>query len=332
MAEQIVTAIEYPNFSGLLFNNGNTKTPFSTMIAGRSLYTNHREFTTGQYFTTADGTQPAISETASLTAPDAVAYKRAQDKNVTQIFQKSIYVTYRKMSNMGSLSGINIANQQPNPTDELAFQAAAAMNAIAQDVEYTFINGEYQESTGTTVADKSKGIVNAITTNTIDAKSKELNYWMLVEAMEKVAEANGDATSLVALLNGTQLMQVQKDARVNGCQIIQQGSNINGINITQIVSPYGVLKLTLGKYIPAGTALIVNPEVCAPVLQPVPDKGNFFLEPLAKTGAGSKYQIFGQAGLDYGPEWYHAKITGLSTTFTPPEDGILTRTAAAAAG
>lgn len=332
MSDQIVTTIEYPNFSGLLFNKGNTATPFSTMIAGRALYTDHREFATGQYFTTADGTQPEITETASLTAPDAVAYKRAQDTNVTQIFQKSIYVTYRKMSDMGSLSGINIANQQPNPTDELAFQAAAAMNAIAQDVEYTFINGVYQKSTGTTVADKTKGIVNAITTNTIAASNKELSYWLLVEAMEKVAESNGDATNLVALLNGTQLMQVQKDARVNGCQIIQQGDNINGINITQIISPYGILKLTLGKYIPAGTALVVNPAVCAPVFQPVPGKGNFFLEPLAKTGAGSKYQIFGQAGLDYGPEWYHAKITGLSTTFTPPEDGILTRTAAAAAG
>ena len=27
--------------------------------------------------------------------------------------------------------------------------------------------------------------------------------------------------------------------------------------------------------------------------------------------------LYGTAGLDYGPEWYHAKITGISDTVTP---------------
>ena len=48
-------------------------------------------------------------------------------------------------------------------------------------------------------------------------------------------------------------------------------------------------------------------------------KGNFFLEPLARTGAGEKYQIFGQIGLDHGPEWFHAIIEDLSTEFVAPE-------------
>ncbi len=51
---------------------------------------------------------------------------------------------------------------------------------------------------------------------------------------------------------------------------------------------------------------------------PVPGKGNFFLESLAKTGAADKYQIYGQCGLDYGAEWYHGKITELDTSFTAP--------------
>ena len=64
--------------------------------------------------------------------------------------------------------------------------------------------------------------------------------------------------------------------------------------------------------------LIVNPSVVGPVEQPTPGKGNFFLEELAKQGAGTKYQIFGQIGLDHGPEWFHRKITGLSTEFVAP--------------
>ena len=76
--------------------------------------------------------------------------------------------------------------------------------------------------------------------------------------------------------------------------------------------------LYLGECLPAGTALLLNLDVLAPVYQPVPGKGNFFLEQLAKTGAGEKYQLFGQIGLDHGPEWYHGKFTGISTDFTKP--------------
>ena len=45
------------------------------------------------------------------------------------------------------------------------------------------------------------------------------------------------------------------------------------------------------------------------------------MEELAKTGAGTKYQIFGQLGLDHGPEWMHAKITGINTNFVKPKAG-----------
>ena len=52
------------------------------------------------------------------------------------------------------------------------------------------------------------------------------------------------------------------------------------------------------------------------VNQPTPGKGNFFVEELARTGAGIKKQLFGQWGLDYGAEWLHAKLTNISTTIT----------------
>ena len=55
-----------------------------------------------------------------------------------------------------------------------------------------------------------------------------------------------------------------------------------------------------------------------PVCQTGTERGNFFLEPLAKTGAGQKYQLFGQIGLDHGPEWYHGKFTGIAQSFTTP--------------
>ena len=94
---------------------------------------------------------------------------------------------------------------------------------------------------------------------------------------------------------------------------------MNKTKLRDLILPIGTtVKLGLGAFIPEGTALIVNPSVCGPVEQPVPGKGNFFRELLAKTGAGENHQIFGQIGLDHGPEWFHGKITGLSTEFVAP--------------
>lgn len=71
MADTFAMSGNTPNFSGMLFNKGNTKTPFSTMIGAHRKFTNHTEFVTGQEYETAEGSQPDISEAESLTAPDA---------------------------------------------------------------------------------------------------------------------------------------------------------------------------------------------------------------------------------------------------------------------
>lgn len=93
---------------------------------------------------------------------------------------------------------------------------------------------------------------------------------------------------------------------------------VNGIKLSRLVTPFGDVFLYQGECIPSGTAFLFNFNVIRPVIQPVPGKGNFFLEQLAKTGAGEKYQLFGQIGLDHGPEWYHGKFTGIKTTFDRP--------------
>lgn len=97
---------------------------------------------------------------------------RSQLTNVTQIFQKSVAISYGKQSNMGTLQGINVAGQQANPMDELAFQVSRRMAKIAQDIEYTFINGKYAKATTDAEANKTRGLLTAITTNELDlAKS-----------------------------------------------------------------------------------------------------------------------------------------------------------------
>ena len=275
------------------------------------------EFVTGQEYETGGGTQPAISETASLTAPDPTFIATEQKTNVTQIFQESFGISDAKLSNMGTMSGVNIAGQQPNPTDPRDFQTAAKMQKIARDIEYTFINGVYQKANADNVANKSRGLVNAITTNTLAAESAPLGLWLVAELMKEMFDNNAPTEGLTLLVNSTSLYQLNADAVQNGLTIVPADRMYNGIRLMSLLTPMGEIYLKLGEFIPAGTAFALNLDVMRPVEMITPGKGNFYREQLAKTGAGEKYQIFGQIGLDYGPEFYHGMITGLSTEFTP---------------
>lgn len=318
MADTFATSFGVLNYSGMLFNKGNTRTPLSSIIGGRAKTTNHVEFVTGQEFTSGGGAQPAISETASLTAPEATAVTREQKTNVTQIFQESVGISYAKQSNMGTLSGINIANQEANPMNELDFQVAAKMMKINADIEYTFINGVYSKATDDSKINKTRGLVPAITTNTKAMASKPLGLWDIADMVKKIYGQNAPTTGLCLWCDATTMFQINADAVQNGLSVVPASREINGIALSSVVTPIGVVYLYLGEYLPGGTALLLNLDVLAPVFQPVPGKGNFFLEELAKTGAGQKYQLFGQIGLDHGPEWYHGKFTGISTSFTAP--------------
>lgn len=318
MADTLATSFGVLNYSGMLFNKGNTRCPLSSIIGGRAKTTNHVEFVTGQEYTTGGGAQPAISETASLTAPDATVVTRTQKTNVTQIFQESVGISYAKQSNMGTLSGLNVAGQQANPINELDFQVAAKMQKVNRDIEFTFIQGTYNKATSDATVNKTRGLVEAITTNVTAMANKPLGLWDIADMVKKVYGANAPTDGLCLWCDAVTLFQVNADAVQNGLTVVPAAREINGIALSSVVTPIGVVYLYLGECLPAGTALLLNLNVIAPVYQPVPGKGNFFLEPLAKVGAGEKYQLFGQIGLDHGPEWYHGKFTGISTEFTAP--------------
>lgn len=318
MADTLATSFGVLNYSGMLFNKGNTRCPLSSIIGGRAKTTNHVEFVTGQEYTTGGGAQPSISETASLTAPDATVVTRTQKTNVTQIFQESVGISYAKQSNMGTLSGLNVAGQQANPINELDFQVAAKMQKVNRDIEFTFIQGTYNKASSDATVNKTRGLVEAITTNVTAMSSKPLGLWDIADMVKKIYGANAPTDGLCLWCDAVTLFQVNADAVQNGLTVVPAAREINGIALSSVVTPIGVVYLYLGECLPAGTALLLNLNVIAPVYQPVPGKGNFFLEPLAKVGAGEKYQLFGQIGLDHGPEWYHGKFTGISTEFTAP--------------
>ena len=315
----VMTSHNLLNYSGMLFNKGDVRTPFCTMIAGRAKQTNSAEFVVGVEFDTGGvPAQPAITETASLTAPTKEFTTRSQVKNVTQIFQRAIGISYAKQSDMAALSGLNLAGQVANPATEKDFQVARVMERIGNDIEYTAINGVYQVGGYDDVPNKTRGMLSAITSNIIAGGGKGLGLWLVADAMKAISDSNGDISDLALWVDATTLFQLNADAKDNDLTIVPNSRNVNGIQLSSLITPLGEIFIHLANRLPAGTALIANMNAIAPVYQPVPGKGNFFEEALAKTGAEDASQIYGQWGLDHGPEWYHAKITGLSTAFNAP--------------
>lgn len=321
MADQFATSFTVVNYSGLLFNKGNTRVPFSTLIANRARNTNHVEFVTGQEFTTGGGDQPNISENQSLTAPPATRKTREQKKNVTQIFHEAVGISYGKQSNMGTLHGLNIAGQTANPANELDFQVAAKMAQIARDIEFTFMQGTYALAANDDQANRTRGIMPAITSNIVDIQNRALTVWDVAEAIKVIHDGNAPISDLVLWVDPVALFHLNKDAELRNTNIVPSSRVINGLQLQTLLTPLGAIDIYLGQFLPAGSVGLFNPSVVGRVEQPVPEKGNFFMEELAKTGAGAKYQIFGQVGLDHGPEWYHAKIVGINPNFDAPEPG-----------
>lgn len=307
-----------PGYSGMLYQKGNSKTPLLTQIMGRQKYSNSVKFVLGQEYVEEEGAIPAISETASLTAPDPTYITRSQKYNVTQIFQEALAISYAKQSNMATLGGVNIAGQVTNPQDELAFQVARKMSKIRNSIEKTFINGTYNEATDDTEINKTRGLVAAITTNTFAAQGAALNLFMVDKLLASMDNNGADISNITLWLDNTSRSQLVANAIELGVPVGEAFVNEFGIRVETLVLNNGNVTLVSGKYLPAGTVLLLNLGAISPVGMITPGKGNFFLEELAKTGAGSKYQIFGQMGLDYGMEFLHGKITGLSTTYAEP--------------
>ena len=249
-----------PNYVGELFNVSPTDTPLLSAIGGMT----GGKSVTSKQFTWQTTDLAGATQTAAVEGADPTMKGRTRSEviNVTQIMQYGVEVSYTKQAAVGNLSGQSIIGNQP-VQDELAFQLDMAMKTAARDIEHSFIQGTYVADTDISTARKTRGMLEAISTNEVAGGAAALTQDMVDEAMKKMADSGAPFETPVIFANA-----FQKQA-------------------------LSFLK---------------------PVFLDIPGKGHFFVEPLAQTGAAYKYQVYGEIGLEYGPEQFHAKITDLATS------------------
>jgi hypothetical protein len=300
------------NYLGELFLVGAYQTPFLNMIGGvdgqNSKVSRSFKFPVAQPWALNSASQPAITEAASVTGQTPTTYTRAQDLNTVQIFQQGVEVSYAKQSTYGEIAGLSAVGDQP-VKDEMAFQRMAAMRQIALDADYSFLNGAYQDAVNATTAAKTRGIITAATTNTIDASAATLSKQLLDQLLRDMA-GNGSVFENPVLFANA--FQKQKLTDIYG--YAPEDRNVGGVNIKQVETDFAYLGIVYAPNVPTDTILIADMNYCFPVFSPVPDKGLLFFEELAQSGASMKGQVYGQMGLDYGPEEFHGTITNLATS------------------
>jgi len=298
-----------PNYTGELYTSDMINTPFLSMIGGLSggQMTDNFEFPVDSQYSHESLSQENITEDESIAGVTPVNFVRTQTKNVTQIFMESVISSYVKQANEGRLSGINTAGAQNNVTDK-DFQIAKHIESIARRVEWHFLQGTYNLAGNASQANQTRGMISAAA-STVNASSAALSKELMDQLLLAMFTAGAMFKNPVIFCGG---FQKQKLSDIYG--YAPEDRNVGGVNVKQLETDFGNIAVAPAhRMMPAGTLLVADVAVCAPVFQPVPGKGNFFYEELAKTGAAEKGQMFGMIGLNHGPTFAHGTITSLAT-------------------
>jgi len=299
-----------PNYVGELFNVSPTDTPLLSAIGGMT----GGKSVTSKQFTWQTTDLAGATQTAVVEGADPVMKGRTRSEviNVAQIMQYGVEVSYTKQAAVGNLSGESIIGNQP-VQDELASQLDMAMKTAARDIEHSFIQGTYVADTDISTARKTRGMLEAVTTNEVAGAAGALDQAKVESALKQMADSGAPFEMPVIFANA---FQKQKLSAIysSALALAPRDRNIGGVNITTIETDFGQVGIVFERHIPADDVLIADLAFLKPVFLDIPGKGHFFVEPLAQTGAAYKYQVYGEIGLEYGPEQFHAKITNLATS------------------
>jgi hypothetical protein len=163
------TTFNLPNYHGELIALTPEETPLLSATGG--LGGGKQATSTSFEWQDYDLRDPAIrTRLEGADAPAAEARVRANRDNIVQIFHEAVSTSYTKQAATDLYN--SAVNGDSNPvTDEHSWQVAQALKQIARDVNYSFWHGKYNKPADNTTARQTRGLFQAITTNTQVADS-----------------------------------------------------------------------------------------------------------------------------------------------------------------
>ena len=312
------TTYGLPNYHGELFTVTPTETPFLSLIGGinGAKVTHAIDFEWQTIDRRASTANNAALEGAA--APTAAERSRGSVNNTTEIHQSQIAVSYSKLAASGQFSGVNIAPEWDDfMADELTLQTHAELESMAVDIEQSFLSGVYARPGTNASARGTRGILTAITTNlqanggTNRALTTTLLDGLFSAMFASGARLTQDHTVIMAgpaqALNISNVYAAQATLSQP-----TMDRNLGGMAIKTITNVFGTFGVVVNRWMPLHKIAVVDLSACYPVFLEIPNKGLLFVEPLAKTGATENYQLYGEVGLEYGPETYHGLLADIT--------------------
>lgn len=294
---------DLPPYLKMLVELGSAKYPFLGLAGGLNgaKIATSWEFDMSQTFDPGAGADVSISEDASLTAPAATSIARALNKNVAQIFQRKVSVTYARESDTAGLTNLSVDGESASPE---AFQIQGALAKMSRDFGWAGLNGTKVVSTDSTVAYKTGGIIASATTQ-VDTASDSV-----------VVKADVDNLLATMFENGAEFsesMTIFCNARnkiilTNLYGIAERNFFVGGVAVDRLITDFGVFNIVIDQSIDANTIVAADMKYVAPVILPF-KSNDILVEELAKTGAASDYQIYAQMGWSFTAPELHGVLT-----------------------
>lgn len=317
------TTFNLPNFTGQLFTVSPTDTKFLSAIGGLhgAVGVKSTEFD----WQTFDLRAPSIRERLEgEDAPQAEERVRVHVDNVLQIFHESIDVSYTKIAAVAQLAATFTPNAgDANPVvDEVAWQLAQALKQIALDANLSLLTGAYRKPADNSQARLTRGILEAIVTNvtvgadadagTAGNQPSDLTRAIVLDTIQGAWESGGFREEETAsLFVNASLKRALTKIFVTDAGYQEGTRNVGGVAVSTIETDFGRVNVVLDRNMPVDTVGVFSLDACRVRVLDIPNKGQLFVEPLAKTGASEKSQMYGEFGLEYGHEAQHAKITNV---------------------
>lgn len=310
------TTYNLPNYVGELFAASREDTPLLSAIGGltggRATKATSFEWQ-GYDLRDPDDTRQRLE---GADAPDGEARTRYKASNVVEIHQEAVNLSYTKQGATGQLNTdgaqtVNIGGTTV-PADELSWQISQQLKQIARDVEYSFIKGTYANPDDNTSPRRTRGLLEAITTNVMETThtAKTLTADDVLDLAQMAWDNGGIRESETrTIVVNSDLKRALTRCFVTDAGYKEETRNVGGVNLQTIETDFGRFNIMLDAYMPKDKLLVLSLEQLAPRFLEIPGKGHFFVEPLAKTGASDKVQIYGEIGLEYGDQKAHALLT-----------------------
>jgi hypothetical protein len=198
--------------------------------------------------------------------------------------------------------------------DTVTFSSVGAATPLVVGQAYYLIASGFTANAFKVATTKAGTAVDITVDGTVIwSKGVALTKTMVDDTLQLAYDNGGiSETDTATILTGSAQKRAITAAYVAAGYVTKElTGNVGGVNVTRIETDFGVLNVMLDRLMPQSALAVVSMEQCEPVYLDTPGKGHFFEEPLAKTGAKDRNQLYGEVGLKYGNERAHAKILNL---------------------